>query len=52
LRYWKTLACVSLALIYALRHRRRSLAQGALTLTAAVYSCLALVGFFEVILDV
>jgi hypothetical protein len=52
LLYWKTLACVSLALIYALRHRRRSLAQGALTLTAAVYSCLALVGFFEVILDV
>ncbi|MGH7926653.1 MAG: DUF5658 family protein [Candidatus Binatia bacterium] len=52
LLYWKALACVSLALIYALRHRRRSLARGALALTAAVYGGLALVGFLEVILAV
>jgi hypothetical protein len=37
LLYWKTLACVLLLLIFALRHRRRSLAIKAFTLTAAVY---------------
>jgi len=51
LLYWKALACISLALIFALRHRRRALAHGALTLTAALYGGLALVGFVEVILD-
>jgi hypothetical protein len=37
LLYWKTLACVLLVLIFALRHRRRALTIKALTLTAAVY---------------
>lgn len=50
--YWKVLACALIALIFALRHRRRSLARRALNLTAAVYGGLALIGFFEVILAV
>jgi hypothetical protein len=37
LLYWKTLACVLLALIFALRHQQRTLAIKALTLTAVVY---------------
>jgi hypothetical protein len=49
LLYWKTLACISIVLIFALRHKRCSLAHGALTLTATVYGCLAIVGFLEVI---
>jgi len=52
LLYWKMLACISLGLIYALRHRRRSLARGALTLTAAIYGALALVGLLEVVMAV
>jgi hypothetical protein len=52
LLYWKALACVSIVLIFALRHRRRSLAHGALALTGAVYGCLAIVGFVEVFFQV
>jgi hypothetical protein len=37
LLYWKTLACVLLLLIFALRHRRRALTIKALTLTAVAY---------------
>jgi hypothetical protein len=37
LLYWKILACVLLALIFALRHQRRVLTIKALTLTAVVY---------------
>jgi Domain of unknown function (DUF5658) len=39
LLYWKTLACVLLLLIFALRHRRRALTIKAFTLTAVVYGC-------------
>jgi hypothetical protein len=35
--YWKTLACVLLTVIFALRHKRRGLTIKALTLTAVVY---------------
>ena len=49
--YWTVLACVLIALIFALRPRRCALAR-ALTLTAAVYGCLALIGFLAVILAV
>jgi hypothetical protein len=52
LLYWKALACVSLVLIFALRHRTRSLARGALALTATVYGCLAILGLLEVFLHV
>jgi membrane-anchored protein YejM (alkaline phosphatase superfamily) len=48
--YWKVLACVLIVLVFALRHRRSALARRALTLTAMVYGCLAIIGFFEVIL--
>jgi hypothetical protein len=50
LLYWKALACISIVLIFALRHQRRSLAQGALALTATVYGGLAVVGFLKVFL--
>jgi hypothetical protein len=36
--YWKALACVLLSLMFALRHRRRTLVIKAFTLTAAVYA--------------
>jgi Domain of unknown function (DUF5658) len=49
LLFWKVLACVLIAMIFALGHGRGSLARRALGLTAAVYGCLALIGFFEVI---
>jgi hypothetical protein len=52
LLYWKTLACASIVMIFALRHKRRSLAHGALALTATVYGCLAIVGFLEVFLQI
>ncbi len=52
LLYWKTLACISIAVIFALRHKRRALARGALTLTATVYGSLALIGLLEVFLHV
>jgi hypothetical protein len=52
LLYWKALACVSIVLIFALRHKRRSLAHGALALTATVYGCLAIAGLLEVFLNV
>jgi len=45
--YWKILACVLIAL--ARRHRHCALARGALTLTAAVYGYLALIGFLEIL---
>jgi hypothetical protein len=51
LLYWKALACASLLLIFALRHQRRSLAQGALALTGTVYGCLAIVGVLQVFLN-
>src|SRR5688572_13538675 len=52
LLYWKALACVSIVLIFALRHKRRSLARGALALTATIYGGLAIVGLLEVFLGV
>lgn len=50
LLYWKALACASIVSIFAVRHRTRSLAHAALALTAAVYGCLAIVGFLNVVL--
>jgi hypothetical protein len=52
LLYWKALACFSIVLIFALRHKRRELAHGALALTGSVYGGLAIVGFLEVFLKV
>jgi hypothetical protein len=49
LLYWKTLACVLLTLIFALRHQRRALTIRALTLTAVVYVCV-LLGSLSVLL--
>ena len=37
--YNKTLACLLLLLIFALRHRSRSLRHRALAVTASVYAC-------------
>jgi uncharacterized membrane protein len=49
--YWKTLACVLLLLIFALRHKRQALTIRALTLTATVYGCFSIAGFFELLLQ-
>jgi len=49
--YWKALACVLLALIFALRHLRQSLRLKALTLTSTVYSCLFVVSVYYFLLD-
>ena len=50
LLYWKTLACVLLLLIFALRHRRKALTIRALTLTASVYSVFSAASLFEALL--
>ena len=50
LLYWKTLACVLLLLIFALRHRRKALTIRALTLTASVYSVFSAAVLYEVFL--
>jgi len=50
LLYWKTLACVLLALIFALRHRRRALTIKALTLTESVYGSVSFAGLCELFL--
>jgi hypothetical protein len=42
--YWKGLACVLLALIFALRHRQQALTIKALTLTAAFYAYVSVAG--------
>jgi Domain of unknown function (DUF5658) len=44
LLYWKTVACVLLALIFALRHRRRALTIKALAVTGAVYAYVSIAG--------
>src|SRR5688572_32000390 len=44
LLYWKIVACALLGLIFAVRHRRRSLTIKALTLTAAVYAYVSIAG--------
>src|SRR5438128_5981189 len=49
--YWKTFACALLLLIFALRHTRQALTIRALTLTAAVYGCFSIAGFFELLLQ-
>jgi len=50
LLYWKTLACVLLLLIFALRHRRKALTIRALTLTASVYSVFSAAALYEALL--
>jgi hypothetical protein len=49
--YWKLLACVSLGLIFVLRHFRESLTLKALTLTSTVYGCLLLVSVYHFLRD-
>src|ERR671911_2812786 len=44
LLYWKIVACALLGFIFALRHRRRSIAIKALALTAAVYAYVSIAG--------
>jgi hypothetical protein len=50
LLYWKIVACALLGFIFALRHRRRSLAIKALALTAAVYAYVFIAGLSIVVL--
>jgi hypothetical protein len=50
LLYWKIVACALLGFIFALRHRRRSLAIKALALTAAVYAYVSIAGVSIVLL--
>ena len=50
LLYWKTLACVLLLLIFALRHRRKALTIRALALTASVYSVFSAAALYEALL--
>lgn len=50
LLYWKMVACTMLGFVFALRHRRRSLAIKALALTAAVYAYVAIAGVSIVLL--
>jgi hypothetical protein len=42
--YWKGLACILLALIFAFRHKQQALTVKALTLTAAVYAYVSAAG--------
>ncbi len=51
LLYWKTLACISLLLIFAVRQRQQILTINALTLTATVYGCVAVAAFGELLLQ-
>lgn len=51
LLYWKTLACVLLVLIFALRHKLQALALKALTVTAAVYGPVSFLGLCELLLQ-
>lgn len=50
LLYWKIVACALLGLIFALRHRRRSLTIKALALTASVYAYISIAGISIVFL--
>ena len=50
LLYWKIVACALLGFIFALRHRRRSLAIKALALTAAVYAYVSIAAVSIVLL--
>ena len=45
--YNKTLACLLLLLIFALRHNRRLMAMQALTVTASVYLCAVAVSLWQ-----
>ena len=51
LLYWKGIACILLALIFALRHRRQSLTIKAFTVTGTVYGCLAVAGLCHLIFE-
>ena len=51
LLYWKTFACVLLALIFALRHRRQALIIKALTITEAVYAYVSIAGLCLLFLE-
>ena len=49
--YWKTLACVLLLLIFALRHGQPTLAIKAFTLTAAVYGWFGFLSLCDLFLE-
>jgi hypothetical protein len=51
LLYWKGTACILLAGIFAMRHRRQALTLKAFTVTGTVYGCLGLAGMCELILE-
>jgi hypothetical protein len=50
LLYWKIFACVLLLIIFALRHRERSLTIKAFALTAAVYAYVSIGGVCMLVL--
>jgi hypothetical protein len=47
--YSKLFACALIGLIFALRHRGRSLTLKALTLTSTVYGCLFIVSMYHLL---
>jgi hypothetical protein len=49
--YWKALACILLFSIFALRHKRYTLAVQALNVTAAVYACVTFIGLCAAYLE-
>lgn len=51
LLYWKGIACLLLACIFALRHRRGRLTIRAFKITGAVYGCLALGGMYALTIE-
>jgi hypothetical protein len=51
LLYWKTLACLLLVVIFALRHRRQLLTIKAFTVTESVYSLVSFLGLYALFLE-
>jgi hypothetical protein len=49
--YWKLLACVLLALIFALTYRRQALTIKAFTVTGAVYGTVSFVGLCALLVE-
>lgn len=52
LLYWKSIACILLAAIFALRHQRRALTQRALTITAVAYGVLGVVWIYQLAFNI
>ncbi|MGH7767012.1 MAG: DUF5658 family protein [Candidatus Binatia bacterium] len=49
--YWKTIACLLLFSIFALRHRRQTLTLQAFVITGAVYGCVLFITSCAVLLE-